>query len=95
MIQPLAHRVLVRRDEAAKESKGGILLPDNAKERPQRGTVLAIGPGMWNEARTARVPMEISVGQRVLFSAYAGSEIEEQGEKLSIMNESDILAVSK
>ncbi len=89
-IKPLFDRILVRGDAAPKASKGGILMPDTAKEKPQRGEVLAVGLG----GRTDKgdlIPMVLKVGDVILFTRYAGSEIREAGDDLLIMRESDVL----
>jgi len=90
-IKPLGNRVLIRRSEA-KQSKGGILLPDTAQEKPREGEVIATGPGKQNHDGTIK-NMEITVGDRVLFSSYAGTEITEDEEQYLIMSEDDILGV--
>ena len=92
-IRPLADRVIVKPSEAA-ESKtaGGIIIPDTAKEKPQEGTVAAVGPGRIDEYGKV-VPMNVKVGDKVLYSKYGGTEIKYQGDNYLIMSESDILAV--
>jgi chaperonin GroES len=92
-IVPLAGRVVVRRDEAINKTDGGILLPDTAKEKPRRGTVVAVSEGKWQNG--VFVETEISEGNVVLFSAFAGTEIEVNGETFSIMEDSEILAILK
>lgn len=93
-IRPLDDRLLVRREEPEGRTKSGILLPDSAKEKPQRGTVERVGPGAWNREGTARTPVQCEVGDTVLFSTYAGHEIKETDEEnLLIMRECDVLAV--
>ncbi len=91
-IKPLGNRVLVRRSES-KTSKGGIILPDSAQEKPKQGEVVAVGPGKTDEAGNT-VPMNVRVGDKVLFSAYAGSEAKtEDTSDYLIMSEDDILGV--
>jgi chaperonin GroES len=92
-VKPLGNRVLVKRSEAQK-IKGGILLPDNAKEKPKQGEVVAVGPGKVSKEGKLQ-PMELKVGDRVLFTAYAGSEVksDETDTELLIMSEDDILGV--
>lgn len=93
-IKPLSNKVLVKRSKA-KTTKGGILLPDSAQEKPREGTVLAVGPGKLNDNGTLET-VEVKVGDRVLFGAYAGTEIKETGsdeEELLILSESEILGV--
>lgn len=90
-VKPLNNRVLVERSEAPK-SKGGILLPDSAQEKPKEGTVIAVGPGKTNEEGVVE-PLTVKEGDRVLFGAYAGTEITMEEETLLIMSEDDILGV--
>lgn len=97
-IKPLHDNVVVKRDDAEGKSKGGIILPDNAKEAPKRGTVVAVGPGRPfesspGEAGGSRQEMSVKENDKVYFSAYAGSEIEVEGQKLLILAEKEILAV--
>jgi len=91
-VRPLADRVLVKRVEEEEVKKSGIIIPDTAKEKPQRGEVIAVGPGRLDE-KGQRVPMEVKVGDKVLFSKYAGNEVKIEGEEYLIMREDDILAV--
>ena len=92
-LQPLADRVLVKRsDEADEKSAGGIIIPDTAKEKPQRGRVVAVGPGAIKEDGT-RTPLEVKKGDRVLFGKYSGTEVKLDGEEYVIMQENDILGV--
>jgi chaperonin GroES len=90
-LEPLDDRVVVRRLEAEEKTAGGILLPDMAKEKPQRGEIVAAGPGKMLE-NGKRAAMEVKVGDTVLFGKYSGSEVKVHGEELIIMRESDILA---
>lgn len=93
-LKPIGDRVIVRREERAERSPGGIILPDNAKEKPARGKVIAVGPGKMNEAGTARIAMSVKVGDTVLFGKWAGSEHEQKNlGDVTILSESDILAV--
>ena len=89
-IKPLGDRVLIKRSEQA-TSKGGILLPDTAQEKPREGKVLATGPGKHTD--TGIEPMMVNVGDRVLFSSYAGTEVKNDEEELLIMSEKDILGI--
>ena len=92
-IRPLSDRVLVKRLEPAENvSAGGIIIPETAKEKPQEGKVLAVGPGERDDAGK-RVAMEVSVGDKVLFAKYSGTEVKVDSKKLLILRESDILAV--
>jgi chaperonin GroES len=90
-LQPLDDRVVVRRLEAEEKTEGGIVLPDTAKEKPQRGEVLAVGPGKLLDSGK-RAPAEVKVGDKVLFGKYSGSEVKVESEELVIMREGDILA---
>lgn len=91
-LQPLADRVLVRPMAAEEVRASGIVIPDTAKEKPQEGEVLAVGPGRLDEDGN-RIAMEVSVGDRVLFSKYGGDEFTIDGEELKILSENDILAI--
>jgi len=90
--RPLGDRVVVRRVEEEAKTKGGIIIPDNAKEKPQEGEVIAAGPGGRDE-RGERIPMDVQTGDRILFGKWSGSEVKIDGEDLLIMKESDILGV--
>jgi chaperonin GroES len=90
-IRPLDDRILVEPLEAEEKTAGGILLPDTAKEKPQRGKVVAAGPGKLRDSGE-RTPLSVKVGDEVLFGRYAGSEIKEGGKEYKVMRESDILA---
>ena len=91
-IRPLNDKVLIKRLEAETKTKGGIVLPDSAKEKPQKGTVLAIGEGRQLKDG-GRAAMQVAKGDTVLFSSYAGTEIKIDGEEYMLMDESDVLAV--
>jgi chaperonin GroES len=91
-IKPLADRVVVKPIEEEEKKQGGIIIPDTAKEKPQKGEVVAVGPGKVDD-NGKRVPMEVKVGDKVLFGKYAGTEVEIDGEQYLIMRESDILAI--
>jgi chaperonin GroES len=91
-IQPLGDRVIVQRAEAEEKTAGGILLPETAKDKPKEGRVLAVGEGKVND-KGERQKMTLKVGDRVLFTSYAGTEVKYQGEEFLIMGESDVLAV--
>jgi chaperonin GroES len=91
-IKPLADRVLVRALEEAEVKRGGIIIPDTAKEKPQEGEVIAVGPGRIND-KGDRVALEVKQGDRILFGKYSGTEVTVAGDNLLIMRESDILAV--
>lgn len=91
-IRPLNDRVLVVRTEAEQKTAGGIIIPDTAKEKPQEGKVMAVGPGIMKEDGT-RTPLDVKAGDRVLFAKYAGSDIRIDGVDHTFMRENDILAV--
>ena len=86
-IKPLADRVLVAPAEAEQKTAGGIIIPDTAKEKPQKGTIIAVGPGKKEE------PMTVKTGDTVLYGKYSGTEIQLEGETYLIMKESDIYAI--
>ena len=90
-LKPLDERVVVEPVEAEEKTAGGIVLPDTAKEKPQRGTVLAIGPGKLLESGQ-RGPLSVAVGDEVIYGKYSGSDIEVDGREVKILRESDILA---
>jgi chaperonin GroES len=90
--RPLHDRVVVRRIEAEEKSAGGIIIPDTAKEKPQRGEVVAAGPGARDESGEI-VPLDVKPGDQVLFGKWSGTEVKINGEDLLIMKESDILGV--
>ena len=90
--RPLHDRVVVRRIEEDERTPGGIIIPDTAKEKPQQGEVIAVGPGARDEKGVVQ-PLEVKAGDRVLFGKWSGSEVKIDGEELLIMKESDILGV--
>ena len=90
--RPLHDRVVVRRVKEEEKTKGGIIIPDTAKEKPQEGEVIAVGPGARDESGKL-VPLEVKAGDRVLFGKWSGSEVKIDEEDLLIMKESDILGV--
>ncbi|RFB76704.1 co-chaperone GroES [Methylovirgula sp. 4M-Z18] len=90
--RPLHDRILVRRIEAEEKTAGGIIIPDTAKEKPQEGEVVAVGPGGRDEAGKP-VELDVKVGDRILFSKWSGTEIKLHGEDLLIMKESDVMGV--
>ena len=92
MLKPLADRVLVKVDEEETKTKGGILIPDTAQKKSQKGTVMAIGSGKGLDNGT-RLPFEVKVGDHVLFAKYSGVDIDEDGEKYLLLAERDILAI--
>jgi len=91
-VKPLNDRVLVKRTEELQVTKGGILIPDTAKEKPIEGQVIAVGPGKMSDAGN-RMALQVKAGDRILFGKYAGTEIKVEGEEYLMMREEDILAV--
>lgn len=91
-LKPLGNRVVIEPNEQEEITSGGIVLPETAKEKPQKGKVLSIGPGDRDEDGK-RIPMDVKEGDTVLFAKYAGTEIKVEGKKLLIMRESDLLAI--
>lgn len=91
-IRPLQDRVIVRRIEEEEKTKGGIIIPDTAKEKPQEGRVVAVGKGKVNEDGKI-IPLDVKVNDRILFGKYSGSEINIDGEEHLIMREEDILGI--
>jgi chaperonin GroES len=90
--RPLHDRVVLRRLEGEEKTKGGIIIPDTAKEKPQEGEVVAVGPGARDEAGKL-VPLDVKAGDRVLFGKWSGTEVKIDGQELLIMKESDILGI--
>jgi chaperonin GroES len=90
-IQPLGDRVVIRPLEETEQMRGGLYIPDTAKEKPQQGEIVAVGPGRFEKGE--RVPMELKVGQRVLYGKYSGTEVTVEDEEYLIIKESDVLAV--
>jgi chaperonin GroES len=91
-LKPLGDRLVVKPLEQEEVTASGIVLPETAKEKPQKGEVLSVGPG-GRDDDGKRIPMEVSVGDKVLFAKYAGTEFKVEGEKLLILRESDVLAI--
>jgi chaperonin GroES len=91
-VKPLGDRVFVKVSEAEEKTAGGIILPDNAKEKPQVGEVVQVGPGKRNDDGT-RQPLEVEVGSKVLYSKYAGTDIKLGGDDFVLLTERDILAI--
>ena len=90
-LKPLGDRVIIEGIEAEQVTVSGIVLPDTAKEKPQRGKVLAVGDGRWDEGK--RVPLDVAIGDEVIFSKYGGTEVKVDGDDVLILSEHDILAV--
>ena len=91
-IKPLEDRILVRPEESEETTVSGIVIPDTAKEKPQEGTVLAVGPGRYTDSGQL-IPLEVQAGDRVIYSKYGGTEIKLEGEELLILSGRDVLAV--
>jgi chaperonin GroES len=90
-VAPLADRVVVKALEDTEQMRGGLFIPDTAKEKPQQGEIIAVGPGRYE--KNVRVPMELKVGDKVLYGKYSGTEVTIDTEQLLILRESDVLAV--
>ena len=90
-IKPLEDRIVVQASEAETTTASGIVIPDTAKEKPQEGTVLAVGPGRYEDGN--RVPLDVKVGDKVLYSKYGGTEVKYSGEEYLILSARDVLAV--
>ncbi len=90
-VAPLADRVVVRALEDTEQMRGGLFIPDTAKEKPQQGEIIAVGPGRYE--KNVRVPMEVKVGDKVLYGKYSGTEVTINTEQYLILRESDVLAV--
>jgi chaperonin GroES len=91
-LQPLGDRLIVKAIEEEETTASGIVLPDTAKEKPQRGKVLAVGEGKWDEDGDKRIPLDVGEGDEVLYSKYGGTEINVEGDDLLVLRESDVLA---
>lgn len=91
-LEPSHDRIVVKRLEEEQKTAGGIIIPDTAKEKPQQGKVMAAGDGKFRDNGT-RSPLDVKVGDRILFSKYAGTDIKVEGEELLIMREDDVLAI--
>ena len=91
-VVPLNDKILVKRLEAEEKTAGGIVLPDTAKEKPQKGKVIAVGDGKWDDEGEKRIPLDVAEGDEVLYSKYGGTEIKVEGEDLLVLRESDVLA---
>ena len=91
-LKPLGDRLIVKALEEEETTSSGIVLPDTAKEKPQKGKVLAVGDGKWDEDGEKRIPLDVVEGDEVLYSKYGGTEIKVEGEDLLVLRESDVLA---
>ncbi|HAW60606.1 MAG TPA: co-chaperone GroES [Actinobacteria bacterium] len=92
-LKPLGDRVVVKPGESEEVLKSGIVLPDTAKEKPQEGTVVAVGSGRYEEGK--KIPLEVKAGDKVIYSKYGGTEVKIEGEEYLILSERDILAIIK
>ena len=92
-IKPLEDRIVIKSLEAEQTTASGLVIPDTAKEKPQEGEVLAVGPGRWNEDGDERIPLDVKVGDRVIYSKYGGTEIKHGGEEYLILSARDVLAI--
>ena len=92
-IKPLEDRIVVKALEAEQKTASGLVIPDTAKEKPQEGEVIAIGPGRFNEDGDERIPMDVAVGDKVIYSKYGGTEVKYGGEEFLILSARDVLAV--
>jgi chaperonin GroES len=90
-VAPLADRVVVKPLEEAETMRGGLYIPDTAKEKPQQGEIVAVGPGRFEDGK--RVPLDVQVGNKVLYGKYSGTEVTVDGDQLLILRETDILAI--
>ena len=94
-LQPLEDRIVVKPNDAEETTASGLVIPDTAKEKPQQGEVLAVGPGRWDEDGENRIPVDIAVGDTVVYSKYGGTEITNEGQDVLILNARDVLAIVK
>ena len=92
-IKPLEDRILVRTLEAEQTTASGLVIPDTAKEKPQEGEVIAVGPGRFDDEGEKRIPLDVTVGDTVLYSKYGGTEVKYSGEEYLILSARDVLAV--
>ncbi|MFY9190756.1 MAG: co-chaperone GroES [Lawsonella sp.] len=92
-IKPLEDKILVQAIEAETTTASGLVIPDSAKEKPLEGTVVAVGPGRWDEDGKSRIPLDVKEGDVVLYSQYGGTEIKYEGEEYLILSSRDLLAV--
>ena len=94
-LKPLDDRIVVKANEAEERTASGLVIPDTAKEKPQQGTVLAVGPGRRSEQSGDLIPLDVKVGDTVVYSKYGGTEITIDGEDLLILSSRDVLAIAK
>ena len=91
-LKPLGDRLIVKAVEEDETTSSGIVLPDTAKEKPQKGKVVAVGDGAWDEDGEKRIPLDVAAGDEVLYSKYGGTEVKVDGDDLLVLRESDVLA---
>ena len=91
-LKPLGDRLIVKAIDEEETTASGILLPDTAKEKPQKGKVIAVGDGAWDEDGEKRIPLDVDEGDEVLYSKYGGTEVKVDGDELLVLRESDVLA---
>ena len=94
-LQPLEDRIIVKPGDAEETTASGLEIPDTAKEKPQQGEVLAVGEGRWDEDGEQRIPVDVKVGDIVVYSKYGGTEITSDGQDVLILNARDVLAIVK
>ncbi len=94
-LEPLEDRIVVKPTEEEETTASGLVIPDTAKERPQEGEVVAVGPGRFNEDGDARVPMDVKAGDKVIYSKYGGTEVKLEGQEYLILSARDVLAIVK
>ena len=92
-IKPLEDRIVIKSLEAEQTTASGLVIPDTAKEKPQEGEVIAVGPGRFNEDGDERIPLDISVGDKVIYSKYGGTEVKYAGDEYLILSSRDVLAI--
>ena len=92
-LQPLEDRIVVQANEGDQTTASGLVIPDTAKEKPQEGTVVAVGPGRWNEDGDGRIALDVKVGDVVIYSKYGGTEVKVDGEEYLILSARDVLAI--
>jgi chaperonin GroES len=93
VLRPLEDRIVVRPADAERTTASGLVIPDTATEKPQEGTVLAVGPGTWDDTGTTRIPLDVQVGDTVLYSKYGGTEVRYHGVDHLVLSARDVLAV--
>jgi chaperonin GroES len=92
-LQPLEDRIVVKPSEGEETTSSGLVIPDTAKEKPQEGSVVAAGPGRWNEDGDGRIALDVKVGDTVIYSKYGGTEVKVEGEEYLVLSARDVLAV--